>query len=66
MPPVSGVTIQDEKSVESWAELVELRPHGSKFKEVLIQSYNGTYMYMRRRLEVFGLMLKFLAINIWQ
>ena len=37
--PVSGVAIEHEKSVESWAHSVELRPHGSKFNGVKIQSY---------------------------
>ena len=41
-PPVSGVAIQHEKSVESWAQPVESRPHGSKFNGVKIQSYTGT------------------------
>ena len=40
-PPVSGVAIQHEKSVESWAQPVESRPHGSKFNGVKIQSYTG-------------------------
>ena len=43
-PPVSGVAIQHEKSVESRAQPVESRPHGSKFNGVKIQSYTGTYM----------------------
>ena len=46
-PPVSGVAIQHEKSVESWAQPVESRPHGSKFNGVKIQSYTGTYMCRR-------------------
>ena len=33
--------IQHEKSVESWAQPVELRPHGSKFNGVKIQSYTS-------------------------
>ena len=40
--PLSGVAIQHEKSVESWAQSVELRPHGSKFNGVRIQSYTVT------------------------
>ena len=40
-PPVSGVAIQNEKSVESWAHPVESRPHRSKFNGVKIQSYTG-------------------------
>ena len=40
-PPVSGVAIQHEKSVESWSQPVESRPHGSKFNWVKIQSYTG-------------------------
>ena len=36
-----GVAIQHEKSVESWAQPVELRPLGSKFNGVKIQSYTG-------------------------
>ena len=40
-PPVSEVAIQHEKSVESWAQPVELRLHGSKFDGVKIQSYTG-------------------------
>ena len=39
--PVWGVTIQHEKSVESWAQPVEIRPHGSKFNGVQIQSYTA-------------------------
>ena len=42
MTPDSGVAIQHEKSVESWAQPVESRPHGSKFNGVKIQSYTGT------------------------
>ena len=39
--PVSGVAVQHEKSVESWAQPVESRPHGSKFNRVKIQFYTG-------------------------
>ena len=41
MTPCLGVAIQHEKSVESWAQPVESRPHGSKFNGVKIQSYTG-------------------------
>ena len=41
MTPVSGVAIQHEKSVESWAQPVESRPHGSKFNGVKIQYDTG-------------------------
>ena len=40
--PVSGIAIQHEKAVESWAQLIESRPPGLKFNRVIIQSYNGT------------------------
>ena len=46
-PPVSGVAIQHEKSVESWAQPVESRPHGSKFNGVKIQSYTGRRYKLR-------------------
>ena len=41
MTPCLGVAIQHEKSVESWAQPVESRPHGLKFNGVKIQSYTG-------------------------
>ena len=36
-----GVAIQHEKTVESWSQPVEFRPHGWKFNGVTIQSYTA-------------------------
>ena len=46
------VAIQHEKSVESWSQPVELRPNGSKFNGVKIQSYTGSSHYDKCACEV--------------
>ena len=56
--PVSGVAIQHEKSVESWAQPVKSRPHGSKFNGVKIQSYTGELVDFLRMLSLCEIFLK--------
>ena len=62
-PPVSGVAIQHEKSVESWAHPVESRPHGSKFNGVKIQSYTGNPNFVNT-LPLYTINIQFMYENL--
>ena len=64
-PPVTGVAIQHEKSVESWAQPVELRPHGSKFNGVKIQSYTVLKRTAYTDIVIYNLKGKSDAYSLW-